>query len=114
MAKIRIYELARNLNMENKALLEKLEEMGIAVKSHMSALEDETVEEIKLNFQGKKAEAIEENRVKPTVIRRRRKRVEEKAVQAEAASEPEVQPDKPEAEAVPPEEELDAQGKETF
>ena len=29
MGKIRIYELARELNMTNKQLLEKLEELGI-------------------------------------------------------------------------------------
>jgi translation initiation factor IF-2 len=43
MAKIRIYELARELNMKNKALLDKLAELDISVRSHMSSLEDETV-----------------------------------------------------------------------
>ena len=38
MAKIRVYELAKQLNMTNKVLLEKLKEMDIAVKSHMSAI----------------------------------------------------------------------------
>ncbi len=43
MEKIRIYELARDLNMENKILLEKIGEMDIPVKSHMSSLDDEAV-----------------------------------------------------------------------
>ncbi|MCP4111226.1 MAG: translation initiation factor IF-2 [Desulfobacteraceae bacterium] len=72
MAKIRVYELARELNMKNKALLEKLSEMHIAVRSHMSSLDDDVVDRIKANLLGK--DAVEEKRVKPTVIRRRSKK----------------------------------------
>ncbi len=79
MAKIRVYELARELNMTNKVLIEKMSDMGIAVKSHMSSLEDETVEQIKGTLFGKSAEKVEETRIKPTVIRRRRKKVVESA-----------------------------------
>ncbi len=90
MANTRVYELARNLNMDNKALLEKIAEMDIAVKSHMSSLDDETVARIKASLRGKKTGAIEETRVKPTVIRRRRKRVEEKPEELEASAETEA------------------------
>ena len=74
MAKIRVYELARELNLKNKALLEKLSEMNIVVSSHMSSLEEETVTEIKAYLRGKKPGSVEHKRVKPTVIRRRKKR----------------------------------------
>ncbi|MFH1155421.1 MAG: translation initiation factor IF-2 [Pseudomonadota bacterium] len=70
MAKIRVYELAKKLNMSNKVLLTKLEAMNIEVKSHMSSLEDETVAQIKENLFGKKRQ--EEIRVRSSVIRRRR------------------------------------------
>ncbi len=74
MAKIRVYELARNLNMKNKELLDKLEEMNLTVRSHMSSLDDDTVAEIKENIYAKKnSGAVEVTRVKPTVIRRRKK-----------------------------------------
>jgi translation initiation factor IF-2 len=86
MAKIRVYELARELNMTNKVLIEKMSDMGIAVKSHMSSLEDETIEQIKGTLFGKSAEKVEETRIKPTVIRRRRKKVVESA-DVEAAPE---------------------------
>lgn len=94
MAKIRVYELARNLNMKNKELLDKLEEMNLTVRSHMSSLDDDTVAEIKEKiYAKKKPDAVEVTRVKPTVIRRR-KRVEkpEPVKQAEVVSEegPEV------------------------
>lgn len=77
MAKIRVYELARDLNMTNKSLIEKIKDMDIDVeiKSHMSALEDEAVAQIKAGLFGQKSETVVETRVKPTVIRRRKKTV---------------------------------------
>jgi translation initiation factor IF-2 len=54
MAKIRLYELARDLNMTNKVLLEKVKDMNVDVKSHMSSLDDETVKVIKKSLLGKK------------------------------------------------------------
>ncbi len=89
MAKIRVYELARELNMKNKALLEKLSEMHIAVRSHMSSLDDDVVDRIKAKLLGK--DAVEEKRVKPTVIRRRSKKTvhPESENEAHASAEPE-------------------------
>ena len=78
MAKIRIYELAKQLNMTNKVLLERLIEMNITVKSHMSVIDEETVAGIKeALFQGK-SEIVTEKRIKGAVIRRRRKVIEKK------------------------------------
>ena len=75
MAKTRVYELARDLNLTNQILLGKLNELDISVKSHMSSLDDEAVAKVKTVIFGKKEESIEETRIKPTVIRRRRKKV---------------------------------------
>jgi translation initiation factor IF-2 len=90
MAKIRIYELARDLNMTNKMLLDKIRDLDISVKSHMSSLDDGIVSRIKADLFGKKSETIVETRVKPTVIRRRRK-----AVRIVPAVEPESPPEIP-------------------
>jgi translation initiation factor IF-2 len=73
MTKIRVYELARDLNMSNKGLMDKLNDLDIAVTSHMSSLDEQTVTRIKSALFGPRPEAFEETRVKPTVIRRRRK-----------------------------------------
>ncbi|MGD9042254.1 MAG: translation initiation factor IF-2 [Desulfobacterales bacterium] len=95
MAKLRVHELARDLNMTNKVLLAKLNDMDIAVKSHMSSLDDEVVVEIKASLFGtQKEETVEETRIKPTVIRRRRKKVKVEApatpeAEAEEAAAPE-------------------------
>ncbi len=73
MSKIRVYELARELNLTNKVLMDKLQGLGITVGSHMSSLDDEAVQRAKAGIFGKKESGLEEKRVKPTVIRRRRK-----------------------------------------
>jgi len=113
MAKMRVYELAKQLNMTNKVLLEKLREMNMAVKSHMSVVDEEAAPHIKDVIFGKKAEVLVEKRVKDTIIRRRKKVVkkppelQEVAPQVEAevemaaqAKEEEV-PMKAEAEGAP-------------
>ena len=93
MAKTRVYELARDLNLTNKILLSKLNDLDISVKSHMSALDDDAVARIKQQLFGKKEETIEETRIKPTVIRRRKKKVTVKAA-------PEPVPDEAAADTV--------------
>jgi translation initiation factor IF-2 len=101
MANIRIYELARVLNLKNKDLLAKIAEMNIDVGSHMSSLDVETEARVKKYVLGKKETAIEETRVRPTVVRRRRKLVsEETAVEEETASVPEAAPEKEAVEEV--------------
>lgn len=72
MAKIRVFELAKDLNITNKVLLEKMQELNISVISHLSSLEDEDVVKIRENVLGGKRKKTEEARVKPTIIRRRR------------------------------------------
>jgi len=99
MGKIRIYELARELNMTNKQLLEKLEELGIPVKSHMSSVEESEIDGIKAKIRGKKQPELVEKRIRPSVIRRRR--VKKPAKPTPEAAEPEVdQVDEAEEKAV--------------
>ncbi len=71
MAKVRVYELAKDLNMTNKQLLNKMKELKIQVKSHMSSLEDDVVKTIKHSIFGKKTQQ-KDVKVKPSVIRRRK------------------------------------------
>lgn len=44
MGKVRIYELARKLDMQSKELLSVLQELDVEVSSHMSTITDETAE----------------------------------------------------------------------
>ncbi len=77
MAKIRVYELAKQLNMTNKVLLERLKENNISVKSHMSVIDEETVAGIREGLFQDKSETVIEKRIKGTVIRRRKKVIKE-------------------------------------
>ena len=43
MTKVRVYELAKDLNLSSKELINKLKELDITVGNHMSTLEDEEV-----------------------------------------------------------------------
>ena len=90
MAKIRIHELARELNMTNKTLLEALHNMDISVKSHMSSIDDAEIPGIKSRLFGKPEKEIVETRVKSTVIRRRKKPIKKEPVKEIAPSEPDL------------------------
>jgi len=71
MPKKRVYELAKELGLENKDLIAHLEKIGITVKSHSSSLEDSEVERIKGELLAREPRQIVEERIKTTVIRRR-------------------------------------------
>lgn len=75
MGKIRVYELAQKMGMENKALLQRLRDAGFEVKSHMSVLEDEQVRRFEAISKGEetKVEKVDEQRLNSGIIRRRRK-----------------------------------------
>ena len=139
MAKTRIYELARALNMTNQALLDKLAAMGVEVKSHMSSLEEDMVEKVKQElFAGSSGPAatVEQKRVGSNVIRKRKQKTvvkqaepaeEEAEASEEAVSEPmaaeeaeslavvepEVPEEAPEETAAEPVEEAEAGAPET-
>ena len=88
MTKIRVYELAREVNMTNKMLLEKLKDMNVSAKSHMSVLDDQTASGVKDVLSGEKSEVVIEKRVRGTVIRRRRKPMAKKPLEPQEAAEP--------------------------
>ncbi len=100
MGKVRVYELAQKMGMENKDLLEKLRVVGIDAKSHMSVLEDEDVTRLEA-ASAPTVEKIEETRVTSGVIRRRRTEMPRSAADEEAAAAP---AEEASAEAAPVEE----------
>jgi len=88
MAKVRVYELAKELNMDSKELVEKLKTGGMSIKNYMSTLDEQDVAKAREVVSGKTlSEVVEEKRIKPTVIRRRKKTV--KIEKVEPAVEPE-------------------------
>ena len=99
MAKVRVYELAKESGIESKEMTAKLIEMGYDVKSHSSSLDEHTADQIRIKL-GIIKTKVEEKRIlgkgKTTIIRRRRSIREKKpevvppepAVIPEAAAEP--------------------------
>ncbi len=99
MAKIRVYELAKDLKMTNKALLSKMKELKIEVKSHMSSLQDSDISKIKKKCLGKAKKKKRDVEIKPSVIRRRKQTTEELVdpeVQETAEIEKETEPEQEE------------------
>lgn len=80
MAKVRVYELAKELDMESKQLVDKLTAGGMDVKNYMSTLDEQEIVRAKGIVSGAVSEVVVEKRIKPTLIRRRKKvvRVEPK------------------------------------
>ena len=61
MSKMRIYELAKQIEKDNAEIVALLKEKGVDVKNHMSSIDDAAIEMVKAAFSGKteapKAEA---------------------------------------------------------
>ncbi|EFU79000.1 putative translation initiation factor IF-2 [Lactobacillus iners ATCC 55195] len=53
MTRIRLYELAKELGIENKVIVEKARELGFDVKSHMSSLTDDQINKIRELYKNK-------------------------------------------------------------
>jgi translation initiation factor IF-2 len=72
MSKVRVYEVAKQLNMDQKTLVALFQSMGIGdVRNHMSAVESDVVERVKRHLERQKAPEVVEERIRPTVVKRR-------------------------------------------
>ena len=72
MSKVRVYEVAKQLNMDQKTLVALFQSMGIGdVRNHMSAVEADVVERVKRHLERQKAPEVVEERIRPTVVKRR-------------------------------------------
>ncbi len=100
--KIRVYELAKELSIDNKVAVTKLKSMGIEVGSHQSTLSGDEAERLRAVIRGEETKAaapVAAGGARPTVVIRRRKA--EAAPEAPAEPEPvEVAFEEPEAPAV--------------
>ena len=84
MAKIRVHELSKQLNISNKDIIDTLGAKGIEIKSHMSNLDDSMVGIIKAKFGAKtapKAEAPKAETPKPAAPKQEAPKAAPKAEQ---------------------------------
>ncbi len=72
MGKIKIYELAKELNLTSKEVIEKANKLGIEAKTHMSTIDETQAKKLKEQFIKKSAEkpAKKEEKKAPVIIRR--------------------------------------------
>jgi translation initiation factor IF-2 len=72
MSKVRVYEVAKQLNMDQKSLVAAFQSMGLSeVRNHMSAVEADVVERLKRHLERQKTPEVVEERIRPTVVKRR-------------------------------------------
>ena len=64
MSKMRIYELAKQIEKDNAEIVALLKEKGIDVKNHMSSIDDEAINIVKAAFGGKTEAKKEEAKPK--------------------------------------------------
>ena len=62
MSKMRIYELAKQIEKDNAEIVALLKEKGIDVKNHMSSIDDEAINIVKAAFGGKEEVKKEESK----------------------------------------------------
>lgn len=88
MAKERIYEVAKELNIDNKVVVQKARDLGFDVKNHMSSLEDSQVKQLKGSFQSiapakeadKSSKKNSKIKISVSSIRKNEKKTENKTV----------------------------------
>ena len=80
MAKKRIYEVAKEVGVDNKVVVQKAKELGFDIKNHMSSIDDAQVAKLKGSFQNS-APAEKNNKIKISVssIRKNEKKQEDNA-----------------------------------
>src|SRR6266550_805971 len=93
MQKLRVYELARELNLDNSEVIRELQHMGVPVTSHSNTVEDRLADQLRKKL----GPAAEEEPMKVGKTAKVEEPEPEEIVAAPVEAEPE-----PEAKPVPP------------
>lgn len=106
--KLRVRDLATDLEISSKDLMAILRELGIPAKTHMSSLTSEEVEQTRQRFREKKndPQPIDTKVDTGVIVRKRRRPARQHAAPADETTTPpevseNVQPENPEAESTP-------------
>ena len=86
MSKVRVYEVARELGVENRDIIQRMATLGIQVRNHMSVLDPAEVDRVKRALDKDRSEALIEERIRPTVVRRKRRKKSDEAAAASSES----------------------------
>ena len=91
MSKARVYEIAKELNVDSKLVIEKLKGMNVEVKNHMSSVSEEDTAKVKQAFQKTEKKAEKPVEAKPAD----KKPAEKKTAEKKATSEKKTAEKKP-------------------
>ncbi len=92
MNKVRVYEVAKQLGLDPKAVVALFQQLGVSdVKNHMSSVDNDSVERVKRHLEKPKASAEpaaagDEQRIRPTVVKRKARPTEGLVPTASASS----------------------------
>jgi translation initiation factor IF-2 len=70
-AKMRVYEIAREVGLPNKELIAKIRALGLEVNNHMSSLDLDDVQRVKRSLEKERLANTVTKRLSSTVLRRR-------------------------------------------
>ena len=71
MGKIKIHEIAKKIGVNSKEVLEKAQELGLDVKTHMSSVDESEAKKIEAKFSNNNTKKeVKEKRDNPFIIRR--------------------------------------------
>ncbi len=76
MSKVRVYEVAKQLGIDEQAALTLLQQQGAAVRNRLSAVDADVADRARRALERAKAPAVVEERIRPTVVRRKPTKVE--------------------------------------
>ena len=65
MGKMKLYELAKEMDVSSKELLEQAKKIGIEIKSHLSVISDEDVKNLKAKYQRNNSDVTKKEEKKP-------------------------------------------------
>jgi translation initiation factor IF-2 len=71
--KVRVFKLAREFGVENEVMVNKVRNLGFAVRNYMSPLEVDDAQRVRRLLEREREENTVEELIRPTVIRRRTK-----------------------------------------
>ena len=110
MAKLRVHELAKQLKLTNKALMDRLTALSIPFKTILSPLEEEDIERVmaSLDQTAKKGKAATTTAAAKTTVVKKRAAVRKKAVEEPTEAQPVEEPSEAPVEAVQADEIVEA------
>lgn len=91
MTKIRVYELAKELGISSKELIEKIEDLKLDISSHMSTIEEEEADLIKELLEGKEEKSNKgDKKSKPKKMKKEKEVTKDEGKKEDEAKEVEI------------------------